>query len=196
MDRVTRIWLIRHGEPVAEARGRCYGSMDFGLSDEGRAQAARAAEFLRGEEIAAVYASPLCRALDTARVLCELPVRVDSRLSELRFGDLEGLGYGEIAERYPEIYKAWMESPTTVQFPNGESFAEMRVRVLAAFDEICRANVGSSIAIVSHSGVNRILLAWALQMPDAALFRIAQKHAAINLIAIADGFPSVELLNA
>jgi alpha-ribazole phosphatase len=52
---MTRVWLIRHGEPVASACGRCYGSLDVGLSDSGRAQVAAVWEFLRDEGIGVVY---------------------------------------------------------------------------------------------------------------------------------------------
>jgi alpha-ribazole phosphatase/probable phosphoglycerate mutase len=88
-----------------------------------------------------------------------------------------------------------MERPTEVRFPNGESFSEMRTRVLRAFDAIRTAREGQTAAIVSHGGVNRILLAWALQMPDASLFRIAQGYAAINLLVFPEGVPQVQLLN-
>jgi broad specificity phosphatase PhoE len=52
---MKRIWLIRHGEPVAEARGRCYGSLDFGLSETGLGQMERVADYVRSEPISAVY---------------------------------------------------------------------------------------------------------------------------------------------
>ena len=51
-------------------------------------------------------------------------------LREIDFEDFEGLPYDEIATRYPDLYRQWMETPTEVRFPNGESFREMRIRVL------------------------------------------------------------------
>jgi alpha-ribazole phosphatase/probable phosphoglycerate mutase len=116
-------------------------------------------------------------------------------LREIDFGDFEGLTYDEIAARYPELYRQWMERPTEVRFPNGESFCEMRGRVLEAFDAIEREWRGRTVAIVSHGGVNRILIAWALQIPDMHLFRIAQDYAAVNLLAMEDGVPSVKSVN-
>ena len=116
-------------------------------------------------------------------------------LREMDFGEFEGLPYDEIAARYPDIYRQWMETPTEVRFPNGEIFSEMRDRVLRAFETIQRERKGQTVAIISHGGVNRILIARALQMPDNCLFRLAQDYAAINLLAFMDGFPSVRLLN-
>jgi alpha-ribazole phosphatase len=195
---MTRFWLIRHGEPAEEARGRCYGSLDVGLSETGRAQMAQVAEYLRAEPLAAIYASPLSRALESARILAAVasrPVEVLADLREIDFGGFEGLSYDEIEGRYPDLYRQWMETPTQVRFPNGESFSGMRTRVLRAFDTIQREWEGQTVAIVSHGGVNRILIAWALQTPDNCLFRLAQDYGSINLLGLIDGIPNVHLLN-
>jgi alpha-ribazole phosphatase len=195
---MTRFWLIRHGEPSEEAHHRCYGSLDVGLSQKGRAQMQQVAEYLKPKSIAAVYASPRSRAQESAEVLAaaqSCPTEIIDDLREIDFGDFEGLAYDEIATRYADLYRQWMEKPTEVRFPNGESFPEMRTRVLKAFEAIRSAREGQTVAIVSHGGVNRILLAWALQMPDASLFRIAQDYGAINLLVFPEGVPQVQLLN-
>lgn len=195
---MTRCWLIRHGEPVAEARGRCYGSTNFGLSEDGRSAMALAAEYLKDEQIAAVYSSPLLRARESAEIVAargSVPVELVSDLRELDFGEYEGLTYDEIAARHPDVYREWMHAPTSVRFPNGECFDELRMRVLSAFQNILRERAGLTIAIVSHGGVNRALLAWALQIPDSSVFRLAQDYAAINLLTVSDGVPGVQLLN-
>jgi alpha-ribazole phosphatase/probable phosphoglycerate mutase len=195
---MTRFWLIRHGEPAELARGRCYGSLDIGLSETGRAQMAEVAEYLRMEPVNLIYSSPLSRALEGARILAaaaSCPVEVIRELREIDFGDMEGISYDEIAARYPDLYRRWMEAPTEIRFPNGESFCEMRARVLRAFAAIEREREGETVAIVSHGGVNRVLLAWALQMPDNCLFRLAQDYASVNLLALVDGVPCVQLLN-
>jgi alpha-ribazole phosphatase/probable phosphoglycerate mutase len=194
----TRVWLIRHGEP-AGVRGRCYGKLDIGLSAAGRAQIERTAEYLRAEPLAAIYASPRRRTMESARILAgshDCACHEDAGLCEIDFGDFEGLTYDEIAARYPAIYRRWMKSPTKVQFPNGESFAAMRVRVLLAFQAICLRHAGKTMAIVTHGGVIRIVLAWALEMPDRCLFRLAQDYAAMNLLVWVEGVPIVEKMNA
>jgi alpha-ribazole phosphatase len=195
---MTRLWLIRHGEPSAESRHRCYGALDVGLSEQGRVQMADVAAYLRGEHLAAVYASPLSRALESAKILAAghaCLVEVIPDLREIDFGDFEGLAYDEIAARYPDLYRQWMGTPTAIEFPNGEAFATMRARVLRAVEAIVRSRAGQTAAIVSHGGVNRILIAEALQMPEQCLFRVAQEHAAINLLSFSDGSPLVQLLN-
>jgi alpha-ribazole phosphatase len=193
----TRIWLIRHGEP-SEMRGRCYGKLDAGLSAAGREQMQSTAERLQAEAFDAIYASTRIRALESARILGSFHhclCRENPDLCEIDFGDFEGLTYDEIAARYPELYRQWMDSPTEAQFPNGESFAEMRLRVLRAFETIRQNHEGRTVAIVTHGGVIRILLAWALAIPDACLFRIAQDYAAMNLLTWIDGVPIVQAMN-
>jgi alpha-ribazole phosphatase/probable phosphoglycerate mutase len=196
---MKRIWLIRHGEPVAEARGRCYGSLDFGLSEEGRRQIERVADYVRSEPISAVYTSPRSRAWEGAKILAaavSVPVlEVVEDLREMHFGDFEGLTYDEIAAQNPEFYRLWMKNPTEAVFPNGESFREMCNRVLRAFQAIEHKHDGQTVALVTHGGVNRILLADTLQIPDNCVFRLAQEHAAINLIEFMQGLPVVRLLN-
>jgi alpha-ribazole phosphatase len=193
---MTRFWLLRHGEPAEDSRQRCYGSLDVGLSANGRVQMARVAESLATEQFSAIYTSPRSRAAESAAIVARgCRVEIVPEFREIDFGDFEGLAYDEIAERYPDLYREWMEHPTEVRFPNGESFSAMKSRVLAAFARIRNVHEGQTVAIVSHGGVNRVLIAWALQMPDEGIFRIAQDHAAANLLVFFDETPSVRLLN-
>jgi alpha-ribazole phosphatase len=195
----TRIWLIRHGEPSHESRGRCYGRLDIGLSAEGRQQLQMVSEKLRAEPINAIYVSPRRRTIESGELLaqrCPRSITIEKRLCEIDFGEFEGKPYEEIERTHPEIYRQWMEHPTETHFPNGESFRQMQSRVLQAFRELCSRNPGETIAIVSHGGVNRIVLADALGIPAPNIFRIAQRYAAMNLLTLIEDYPSVELMNA
>jgi alpha-ribazole phosphatase len=195
---LSRLWLIRHGEPETDAQGRCYGRWDWGLSDRGQCQAQMAAQALSGEPLAAVYSSPRRRAWQSAEFLGKakgLAVQILEGLCEIDFGDFEGLTYEEIEKQYPELYQRWMTRPTEIHFPGGESFAQMQTRVIATTTKLCQRHQGQSIAIVSHGGVNRIILAEALGMPATHIFRIAQRYAGLNLVTHHEGVPTVELVN-
>ena len=195
---ITRSWLIRHGEPESKVHGRCYGALDVALSEKGRFQMMQVARHLTDEPIAASFSSPQRRALESASLIARPHARsceIVADLREINFGDLEGLTYDDIAIRYPDLYRQWMEAPTEVRFPNGESFTEMRIRVLAAFAGIQQRNEGQTFAVVTHGGVIRIVIAQALQMPEQCVFRLTQDYAAINLLAWTDGYPSLQLLN-
>lgn len=193
----TSFWLIRHPEPESEAEGRCYGSLDWQLSAAGIQQAHAIAARLASERLAAIYSSPRRRCLEAAEILAvgRGPVRILDALRELDFGQFEGRRYDEIAELYPALYRQWMDHPTEVQFPGGESFQAMRARVIETASDLRARHAGESAALVTHGGANRILLAEALRIDPADIFRIAQRYGAINLIRYFDDEPVVELVN-
>jgi alpha-ribazole phosphatase len=194
-----RLWLLRHPEPEESARGRCYGSLDVGLSARGIAQAHAVAAALAVERIEAIYSSPRRRCREAAGILAKehgIPVETVEPLREIDFGDFEGRSYDEIAARYPELYRQWMEHPTELQFPGGESFRDMRARVLAAAGNLRARHAGQTVALVTHGGVIRVLLADALGVAPERLFRIAQRHAGISLIRWVEEIPMVEMVNS
>ena len=191
---MTRLLLIRHAEPDEDARGRCYGRLDVGLSPTGLASAERLAESLRPVQLDAVYVSPRLRAVQTANALGASRT-VDDRLRELDFGQFEGRTYDEIEREQPEFFRSWMETPTLVRFPGGESYAELRERVAAAVDEIVAANDGRTVALVSHGGVIRAALAVALGLPDDRAFALDVGYARVSVVDWFGGTPVVRLVN-
>ncbi len=195
---ITNLWLIRHGEPANGSRCRCYGSLDVPLSPTGVCQAKAVAQNIPARTLCAIYSSPRIRCLHTAQLIAVhqgCPVTAIGEFSELNFGDFEGRLYDEIAATQPEIYAMWMEHPTDVQFPGGEAFQQMRERVLHAAAKVRHCHAGSSFAIVSHGGVNRIILADALDLAYENIFRIGQRYASISVIRYYDEHPVVELMN-
>jgi len=194
----TRLVLVRHAQPAGEMLGRCYGTLDVGLSPAGRRQARLLSRTLASMALAALYTSPSARALDTAAPIAAahgLAPLIDARLCEIDFGDLEGRRYDEIEGSHPEIYRQWMATPTLVQFPGGESYGDLRIRALAALEEIRSARPGKVSAVVAHAGVLRTMIASCLLMPSEAIFRLDQHHGAISVIDWIDSVPVVRLLN-
>jgi alpha-ribazole phosphatase len=191
---MTRLLLIRHAEPDDDARGRCYGRLDIGLSSVGVANAERLGRSLRDVELAAVYTSPRCRAVQTAAAFSATPI-VDERLRELDFGELEGRTYEEIELERPDFFRGWMEAPTRVQFPGGESYAELRARVAAAIDALVAAHSGAAVAVVAHGGVVRAALASALGLSDERAFALDVGYARVSVIDWFDTTPIVRLVN-
>jgi alpha-ribazole phosphatase/probable phosphoglycerate mutase len=193
---VSRLILVRHSEPQEDARGRCYGSLDIGLSASGRRRARELAARLGRLDCDAVYTSPRLRARETAEPIAAargIELSTDERLRELEFGELEGRTYDEIAESEPELYRAWMATPTRVRFPGGESFADLKARALAALDQIREAH--DAAVVVTHGGVLRAGVATWLSMPDEAIFRLDQRYGGVTIVDWLDGSPLVRLLN-
>lgn len=198
INKTTSLWLVRHGEPAAEKPDICCAAPEIGLSETGLLQMEGVAGYLQTEPLAAIYCSPLKRALESARILASIhgcPLEVVPDLRELDFGEFSGLTFDEISARDSEFYRRWMKRPTSVRFPNGEDFRDMRVRVLMSVDAIRRERAGQTSVIVSHAGVNRLLIAHALGMPAPRLFRLGQDHAAVNLLRFFEDIPSVQLVN-
>lgn len=193
-----RLVLVRHGEPDAAIRGRCYGRLDVSLSPRGRTQMRHTRRRLAGAPIAAFYSSPARRAVESARILASNRGSVSTcdGLREIDFGHFEGLAYSEIAERFPRLYEQWMSAPTTVTFPGGEPFEDMVSRVRAALDAIRAAHPSQVVAAVSHGGVNRIALGSALGLDLSRMFVIDQGYASISVIDYFGTAPLVRLVNA
>jgi alpha-ribazole phosphatase len=193
---MSAIVLVRHAEPEESARGLCYGTLDVGLSDTGRAHARRLASSLGTTHYDAVYSSPRQRARETAAPLAAargLALVVEDELREIDFGELEGRSYDEIAETQPELYRRWMETPTAVRFPGGESYADLRVRALRALDRIRHAH--ECAVVVTHGGVIRAGLADWLSMPDDAIFRLDQSYCGVTVVEWLGDTPIVRLMN-
>ena len=195
----TRLLLVRHAETDPAVRGRCHGRLDVDLSAEGRRQAGELATALGELPLAAVYSSPLSRALDTARAIAAargLEPVADDGLLEIDFGELEGLTYEEIAAERPDVFRAWMEAPTSVRFPGGESFADLRARVVEAVGAIRERHAGGAAAVVAHGGVVRAVLADVLGLADDAVFRLDQAYGGLSVVDWVGGVPVVRAVNA
>jgi broad specificity phosphatase PhoE len=191
----SRLILVRHAEPDDAVRGRCYGSLDIGLSPTGVAQAKRVVAELANTSIDAAYSSPRIRATQTIAAL-PVPTTVVPDLREIDFGAFEGMTYEDAEAKHPDIYRCWMETPTEVAFPGGERYADVKRRVRDAAARIRATHAGGCALLVAHGGTIRSLLAEALRMADEDLFRIDIAHASISVLdAFPDGTPIVRLMN-
>jgi broad specificity phosphatase PhoE len=93
------------------------------------------------------------------------------------------------------LQQALLQAPATVRFPGGESYEQLRARVVAALDELVAQHDGQTVVVVSHAGAIRAALAtWLSVAPDAS-FRIDQSFAAVNVVDWADRAPFVRLVN-
>jgi probable phosphoglycerate mutase len=156
----TRLLLIRHAESTWNAAGRWQGQGDPPLSPRGREQARGLAGAVAGEGIAAVVASDLVRARETAEILADLlglELEVEPRLRELDVGRWSGLSHAEIARRFPEELAGLRAGVSDVRPGGGETWEELRARARAAVLAIDRRHPGRRVAVVTHSGLLRVL---------------------------------------
>jgi len=144
--------LVRHGETRENAAGRWQGRSDSPLTEEGKRQAEQLAGRLRLRgPFAAIYASPLGRALETARlvapVLGDLAVRPAPGLVEYDFGEWDGLTPAELRAR--GFWDRVARDPGFAP-PGGEPFSEAARRVNGALGAIAVAHVGERVVVVGH----------------------------------------------
>jgi probable phosphoglycerate mutase len=202
-----RLFLVRHAEALANPELRYLGSRDDPLTERGRWQAVQLTHALVPLALAAVYTSPLMRAVETAvpiaqaHRLCHI---ADPRLVEAAMGTWEGLRRADILARSPEDaahHQRWESDPTCVP-PGGESFADVQARVVACVQDLAERHAGSSVVVVSHVGPIKALLCAAMAVPLTAARRMFLDSATVSVIdwgvdAVDWGVPAVlRLYNA
>jgi broad specificity phosphatase PhoE len=183
---VTRLFLVRHGATTASAEDRFAGAIDTPLSDEGRRQARLLGERLAKETIEAVYASPLSRAMETARLACREPTPSPA-LREIAHGHWEGLTRAEAEQRYPKEIATWEEDPFTFAPEGGESGVSVLARALPVIREIVERHEGKQVLVVSHKATLRLILCSLLGI-DAKGYRdrLDQSPACLNVVDFRD----------
>jgi probable phosphoglycerate mutase len=186
----TRIFLIRHGATTLSAEDRFAGATDVPLSEEGRQQARRLGERLAGFPVAAVYASPLGRTMETASILAaqhRLDVQPRDGLREISHGHWEQMTRQEVEEKFPEEATSWEEDPFTFAPEGGESGLAVTARALPALIDIVRRHEGCPVIVVSHKATIRLLLSSLLGF-DPRRYRdnLDQDPAALNIVDFKD----------
>lgn len=190
--------LVRHGVTPTTGRvlpGRAPG---LHLADAGLRQAERVAERLAALPVAALYSSPLERALETAQPTADrlgLPVTIDGGLAECDFGEWTGLELSVLARR--KEWQTVQRAPSTFHFPGGEGFAAMQARVVAAVDRLRSAHRGGVVACFSHADPIKAALAHALGTHLDLFQRIVVGPASVSVIWYPDaGAPAVLTINS
>jgi len=151
---MTELWLVRHGQTDWNVVRRFQGNSDTLLNDTGIAQAQTLASALNGQSFAALYASPLQRAFQTAQVLAErlqLSIQIDEDLAEACHGDWEGMLWTDIKDQYPDLLSQRSVDPVHTRPPgDGETVAEVAARMTAAATRIAQRHPQEKVLIASH----------------------------------------------
>ena len=162
----TSILLIRHGQTDWNLIKRAQGHIDQRLNDAGRRQSERLAARLAGWPIKAIYSSDLRRASETAAIVGRqhsLTPLLDTAFRERNGGIFEGHTAEEQRRLYPDEMRAFLELGHAP--PGGESNLDLARRATPALERIAAAHQGQMIALVSHGGTLRVLIAYLLGLP-------------------------------
>lgn len=170
-----RLILARHGETESNRERLALGREDVPLNEKGRLQARAVARALEGLPVAAVYSSPLVRALDTARAIAEvlgLEVQVEERLIEMDVGEMEGLTPQELRDHHGGFIRRWFTSDAaTLAMPGGESLQQVQDRAWAAVESLRDRHPEETVVAVSHNFTIRAIACHTLGLPLAEFRR-------------------------
>jgi probable phosphoglycerate mutase len=147
-------------------------------------------------EIAAVYASPLERTLETAEIVAAphgLPVEVCEDLGEVRFGRWTGQSLEKLGKK--RLWRQVQFTPSVVRFPGGESFLEVQTRAVAELERLASKHPDKTIAIVSHADVIKAVVAYAIGLPLDLFQRLVVAPASLTVLERGGPLPHLLCLN-
>jgi probable phosphoglycerate mutase len=184
------VYLVRHGRTALNAEGRFRGRANPPLDEEGAREARAAAARLSGSGLAAVYASPLLRARQTAEAVAAaagLAVAEAPELIDIDYGEWEALTPAEAAAKDPSAFATFMDRPLEAAVPGGEAVASVAERIMRTLHALARARDGGAVAAVSHELPIRLAVAAARGIEGGALWRIDLPTGAVMPLAVTDG---------
>jgi len=182
---MTRIILVGHGQTKWHRDGCFRERADILLSETGLAQAEATGRRVAAEwQPAAVYSSPLPRAVRTAEAIAkhfDLPVQVHPGLAEIDYGEWQDVTLEEALRRWPEMVDTWYSAPHSTRIPGGETLDDLRKRATATISELATCHTSETIVLVGHSVINRIILLDVLGLGNERFWHIRQDTGAINV---------------
>ncbi len=196
--RPTRLLLFRHAQ-VEGGKGIFYSQQDVPLSREGRLQVRTLCSSMKDHAVSMVISSDLARCMFQAEALGRLwgcEVRAMRELREVHFGDWTGLSWDEIEQAYPGWMARRMADLARFRPPNGENLEDVRERVLGVLMPLMEHHQGETLAVVSHGGVNRVILASVIGLSLQNIFVLGQDFGCLNVLDFyPDGYVVLKCLN-
>jgi broad specificity phosphatase PhoE len=161
---MTEIIFTRHGHTEWNKEQRLQGREDSPLTERGLHQASVLGLYLKGKGIKKIYSSSLFRAVRTSRIISAQSgisnILLRDDLREIYLSDLEGQQFSKAHELYPEKMEAFSHKPSSfVPLKDGETFFEAQKRAVNAVESIAKENPDSTILIVSHAVLLRLIFA-------------------------------------
>jgi broad specificity phosphatase PhoE len=195
----VRLILVRHGETDYNRRLLALGRAEVPLNETGRRQVQCLGEALTAAPLDAVYSSPLVRTRDSAARIAAvhgLDVQVDAGLIEMDIGEVEGLTFLGIRERFPALGENWggKDGPS-FQMPGGERLVDVQNRAIEIIDSIAARHPDQTICAVTHNFVILSFLASVLSIELSDFRRLRHGVAAITEVEVRPGRSRVIRLN-
>lgn len=158
---MTRLYLVRHGQTEWNLEGRMQGSKDSPLTELGIYQAKQLGKSLDKVNIDMVYSSSSERTMTTAKIIVgqrELNIIPRDELKEMNFGFWEGMTFDEIREKYEDLYQSFWNTPHLLNECPGESFEELRDRLIGFVNRVIKDHEGKDILLVTHGVALKMII--------------------------------------
>ena len=193
----TRVIVLRHGQSSYNSQGRIQGRSDLSiLTEKGQQDAKTTGTAFQGLEFAAVYASPLQRAGQTAATVIsamqqEYAIKADKQLLEIDLPLWETLFNTEVREKYAAEYQLWKEHPHQLKMlrtqPDGSQteffpVLDLYSQATTFWQNILPHHQGKTILIVAHNGINRALISTALGIPPEMYHSVQQSNCGVTVL--------------
>ncbi len=167
------LYLLRHGQTECSRNNAFCGSVDPELTEDGREMAQGFAMAYQALEWQAIYASPMIRAIATAKPIAEklgIDLELRDGLKEINYGLWEGQTVEKVSQEYHDDYIRWTADPAWYPPTGGELAVAIATRALVVIEEIKQRYSSGNILIVSHKATIRIILCSLLGI-DVGRFR-------------------------
>jgi len=184
---LARLLMVRHGLTEFNEDRRFMGYSDIELNAAGKKQAERLRDYLAGEKIDAAYSSDLRRTMEMAEIVLagrEIDIISCPELRECDYGSCEGLTFGEINSRYPDVAEKCINFTLELEFPEGEHFEDFFERTSQFIDKLKKHGRSETVLISSHSGPLKILLCRLLEISDDHWWQLRVSNASLSVMEI------------
>lgn len=191
---MATIYLLRHAESSANGSGILAGRLpSISLSKAGKVQSRAIVKALKDLEVTHIYSSPIQRCLETIEPFVKSSNRkVTSapNFIEMDYGDWSGRKLSAL--RREKLWKRIQKRPSTVRFPNGESFQEMQARIQKGLNDLAKKHKKGRVLVVSHGDPIKVVIASALGMNLDDFQKLVVDPASLTII----DWPSGTLLGS
>mgnify|MGYP001766497626 CR=1 FL=1 len=195
---MTEFLLIRHAVNDYVSTGRLAGwTPGVHLNEAGRVQAASLGEALANARLAAIYASPLERTMETAQAIAAhypaLAVQPLESIGEVRYGAWQG---GKLSQlRREPLWNTVQVYPSRAHFPGGEAIRQAPARAVDALETLAAEHPRARVAVVSHSDVIKLVVAHYLGMHIDFFQRLEISPASTTVLYLGADRPAVLRVN-
>ncbi len=177
---------MRHGEAESNIKRILAGrKLDYHLTQKGRDQVADVADKLRDISVAAIYTSPIPRAVETSQIVSErigISHAVDERLTETEMGSLAGMRYNDVLSRYDDLFLKFYRDDSVPSEMGIESFSKIGVRMGSMLDYVAEKHYEQNVLLVTHLDPIKAAVRLVMDLKPEALFKMSVRNASLTIL--------------